>query len=240
MKYITLEAGILWWYHCYNIVWLLNFLFFLLLFFWTQAGFAAQGAESGTSFDDINLQEKVNTVGTACPLHTTVSTLFWQKFDLKQGQFLKLHCWMSFIWSCIHSRFLCFLKMTFIHAIWQTLVLYISGLDRLRRESQGVGGNIRGHTPVQKVLMSLVISLREGQMNTAANQASFLASKGAADAEVAWSGGGWTLTDKQDRFYIHVVGQHDQGFFFFTASIKLKGEHSELSFFFAHLSVLFQ
>lgn len=89
MKYITLEACII---LCDNI---LNFLFFLLLFFWTQAGFAAQGAESGTSFNDINLQEKVNTVGTTCPLCSVYT--FWQKCDLKQSQFLKLQCWISFI-----------------------------------------------------------------------------------------------------------------------------------------------
>lgn len=38
-----------------------------LLCFFLQAGFTAEGAESGTKFPEINLQEKVSAVETTCP-----------------------------------------------------------------------------------------------------------------------------------------------------------------------------
>ena len=110
------------------------------------------------------------------------------------------------------------------------------------RKSRSRWEYTRSHTSSKSADVIVWLVSERGQMNTAAKQSSFLASKDTPDAEVAWSGGRWTLTDKQDRFSMHVVGQHDQVFFFFffTASIKLKGELSELSFFFAHLSGLFQ
>lgn len=94
-----------------------------------------------------------------------------------------------------------------IHANWQTLILYIfqDWTDYDEKVSESVGIYEVTHQ-FKKCWCHHVMSLRDGRMNTIAEQASLLASKDASDAEAAWFGWWWTLLGVDEH---HLIQQNN-------------------------------
>lgn len=111
----------------------------------------------------------------------------------------------------------------YVCATGHNFIWNISGLDRLRWESQRIGGNIRGHTPVHQVLMSSCDDVKEHCIQTS------------SVAEVALLDWWWTLKRCDKGFqgcpYTCIRLINIMVFFFFYCLNKINFSRQFLSFF---------